>query len=73
MNMTFNSPVDGAYFVLATLFSTFVVIFWMFVGWRAMRAHERLAVAIEKLAPQEPRKPLPRVSDGPIGAVAPTA
>ncbi len=73
MNMTFNSPVDGAYFVLATLFSTFVVIFWMYVGWRAMRAHERLAVAVERLAPQESRKPLPRVSDGPIVADAANA
>ena len=71
MNMTFNSPVDSAYFWLATLFSAFLAIFWMVVGWRAMRAHERLAAAVEKIAPSEPRKPLPRVSDGPIGAAAP--
>lgn len=25
-------------------------IYWMAVGWRAMRAHERLAYAIERIA-----------------------
>ena len=72
MNMTFNSPIEGAYFWLATLFSTFAVIFWMFVGWRAMRAHEKLAAAVERLAPTESRKPLPRVSDGPISTAGPS-
>ena len=37
--------------MLATLF---VAVFWMVVGWRAMRAHERLARATEELARRSP-------------------
>lgn len=36
--------------VLALLFSTFVTIFWMIVGWQAMRSLEKLANAIELMA-----------------------
>jgi uncharacterized membrane protein len=34
-------------------------IFWMVVGWRAMRAHERIAEALEKTAgiPPKPKYP----------------
>ena len=34
-------------------------IFWMVVGWRAMRAHERIAEASEKTAgiPPKPKYP----------------
>jgi len=37
----------GALAVLAILAAIFSAIFWMVVGWRAMRAHERLADAAE--------------------------
>jgi uncharacterized membrane protein len=33
-------------------------IFWMYVGWQAMRAHQRLAAAAEDLA---------RKTQGPLG------
>ena len=38
----------GAFFVLASLWGLFVTIFWMVTAWRAMRAHERFAEAIER-------------------------
>jgi len=34
--------------VLATMFGFAAAVFWMVVGWRAMRAHERLAEAAER-------------------------
>jgi uncharacterized membrane protein len=37
----------GALAVLAILAAIFSAIFWMVVGWRAMKAHERLADAAE--------------------------
>jgi hypothetical protein len=30
-------------------------VFWMVVGWRAMRAHEKIAQSTEKLAAQQGR------------------
>jgi len=33
---------------IAFLFAILSALFWMFVGWRAMRAHERLADAAEQ-------------------------
>ena len=29
-----------------------VSVFWMVVGWRAMRAHEQLAQSVSRLAPK---------------------
>ena len=48
MNITTNN-VEG----LATLLAFFglaTTIFWMYVGWRAMVAHERLAKATEDMS-----------------------
>lgn len=36
--------------LLGLIFGFFTTIFWMVVGWRAMRAHERLAEASEEAA-----------------------
>jgi uncharacterized membrane protein len=36
--------------VLTLFFAIITGIFWMVVGWRAMRAHERLAAALEEAA-----------------------
>jgi uncharacterized membrane protein len=36
--------------VLMALFGIASAIFWMVVGWRAMRAHERIADASEEAA-----------------------
>lgn len=44
-----NNGAD-AMVVLATLAAIATTIFWMVVGWRAMRAHERLAAASEQAA-----------------------
>lgn len=43
----------GAFQVLAIVAAAWgfaVMVFWMVCGWRAMRAHERLADAAEKLS-----------------------
>jgi uncharacterized membrane protein len=40
----------GAIAILVGLAALVSAIFWMFVGWRAMRAHERLADTAEYLA-----------------------
>ena len=45
MNMTIGNP--GEFTVLFVIATT---IFWMYVGWRAMQAHERLAKAAEDIA-----------------------
>jgi uncharacterized membrane protein len=41
---------------LALLFAVGTGIFWMVVGWRAMRAHERLAEASELAARKLPEQ-----------------
>lgn len=35
--------------ILAMIGGLITTIFWMVVGWRAMRAHERLANAVEHI------------------------
>jgi hypothetical protein len=41
---------------VSTLCSVFVIVFWMITGYRAMRAHERIAAALERIAlPTAPR------------------
>ena len=39
---------DG-FAVLVMLFGIFTGIFWMVGGWRAMRAHEKLADSVEQV------------------------
>ena len=36
--------------ILAVIWGIFVTIFWMCVAWRAMRAHEQLAKAVEEIS-----------------------
>jgi uncharacterized membrane protein len=45
MNMTLSNP--GGFAVLIVIGTS---VFWMYVGWRAMLAHERLAKAAEDMA-----------------------
>jgi uncharacterized membrane protein len=40
---------DTVFTVLASLLAVVTALFWMIVGWRAMRAHERIA---DKLDPK---------------------
>lgn len=42
--------------VITLFLGLFSAIFWMVVGWRAMRAHEKLADSMEWLARQYYRK-----------------
>ncbi len=45
-----NSPItEGitAFTVLVGLLTVVTSLFWMIVGWRAMRAHERIADKLE--------------------------
>ena len=39
--------------VLAFLFNIFITVLWLFIGWRAMRAHEKMADYIELLVQQQ--------------------
>jgi len=45
-NFTASGPV---FTILASTLAVITTIFWMIVGWRAMRAHERIA---DKLDPR---------------------
>ena len=50
MNMNWTGEPNGALFtiafVLMTLLNFGMAVFWIFVGWRAMKAHERLPEAL---------------------------
>jgi uncharacterized membrane protein len=45
MNLNASGGALAGFAILAGIFSA---IFWMVVGWRAMRAHERIADASEQ-------------------------
>ncbi|MES2438896.1 MAG: hypothetical protein V4584_07510 [Verrucomicrobiota bacterium] len=47
--MNFNAT-GGSLAGIAILTAVLSAVFWMAVGWRAMRAHERLADAAEQAA-----------------------
>jgi uncharacterized membrane protein len=42
--------------VLAFLFGIFTTILWLVIGWRAMRAHEKIADSVEWLVRQNHRQ-----------------
>lgn len=46
---------DG-FIILTFLLSIFFAIMWLVIGWRVMRAHERLADSLEWIARQYYRK-----------------
>jgi len=43
--------------LLAGVFSVGVTTLWLYIGWRAMKAHERLARAAEQMVHVSPRSP----------------
>ena len=43
--------------ILVMLLGIFSTIFWMVVSWRAMRAHEKLADAVEQLTQRQTANP----------------
>lgn len=53
--MMSNFGVEGLA-TLAVLWAVFTAIFWMVVGWRAMRAHEKLSDSVEQIARQSNRQ-----------------
>jgi uncharacterized membrane protein len=48
--MNFQTNPGAQPLAFMVLIAVFSAVFWMVVGWRAMRAHERLADAAEELA-----------------------
>lgn len=47
--MDFTGLGIGGFAILAFLFHIFITILWFVIGWRAMRAHEKMADYIELL------------------------
>lgn len=47
---TLLASINAELAIGAVLFGFVTAMFWMVVGWRAMRAHERLAAAAEYTA-----------------------
>ena len=45
--MNISTSDAGLFAAVAVLAALFSAIFWMVVGWRAMRAHERIAESVE--------------------------
>ena len=39
--------------IFAILWGLLVTIFWMYIAWRAMRAHERLAKSVEDISQKQ--------------------
>jgi uncharacterized membrane protein len=50
MSVNFGGPSQSGMFVLFAIWSIAITIFWMVVAWRAMRAHERMAAAVDDLS-----------------------
>ncbi len=69
MHMTFNGA-DGLLLWGTTALALLGSLIWIVIGWRAMRAHERLAIAIERIATYQMRTPLPRAAGGAVGSTS---
>ena len=50
MNFTMNNSSSAGAFlaVVTTIVAIVTTVFWMIVGWRAMRAHERIAQTLDE-------------------------
>ena len=49
------SGASGLIVWLAGLFSVVVSLLWIYIAWRAMRAHEKLAAATDQIAKNDTR------------------
>lgn len=58
-NVTVNSGFGAVLAVLTAAFGVVVSIFWMWVGWRAMRAHERIADSLQDTGQTHSSSPRP--------------
>ena len=52
MNTELSQGFGSMVVVLTTAWTILTFIFWMVVGWRAMRAHERIASTLEDRLPR---------------------
>jgi hypothetical protein len=50
MNVTMNTGPSEALVFIIGFWGFIVTLFWMMIGWRALRAHESLAEANQQLA-----------------------
>jgi len=59
MNVSFNGT-DVVWVLIAGTFSVVMSLVWLYIAYRAMKAHERLAVAAELIAriPRHPSLPV---------------
>jgi hypothetical protein len=48
MNMQINGGAMQGFAMLVVLWGLFVTILWLVIGWRAMRAHEKIADAVQE-------------------------
>jgi hypothetical protein len=49
--MNFNLSGGSEFLILVMAIVSFAItVFWMIVGWRAMRAHERLASSVDRIS-----------------------
>jgi hypothetical protein len=62
--MTFNGAPEIVA-LIATAFGVIFSLYWVYIAWRAMRAHERLAAAVERIATIDARRPLTHGAEGP--------
>jgi hypothetical protein len=49
-----GTTVEGLCALFLVLCGLAVLVFWMICAWRAMRAHERLAEAVERISLKQP-------------------
>lgn len=52
-NFELSSGAGAAWIFLTAVFTIVTTVFWMVVGWRAMRAHERIAATLEQRLPEQ--------------------
>lgn len=48
MNMNFAGGEMQSFAIIAILWGLFVSIMWLIIGWRAMKAHEKIAGAVQE-------------------------
>ena len=48
MNMQFSNGGFGGIATLVILWGLFVTIAWLVIGWRAMKAHEKIADSVQE-------------------------
>jgi uncharacterized membrane protein len=52
MTQVMSGGLGAALLVLTSLVSVVTTVFWLFVGWRAMRAHEEIARVLRERGPR---------------------